>query len=86
MLSQSDAALIAADPALLPPKLLRQLCADYDWALRELGRKQRVLQRLEFHLIAYQTWLKSFMEVCPPPEDEKSNRELVEKLLKGVYT
>ena len=86
MLSTTDASTIYAEPALVTPKLLRQLCLDYEWALRELGRKQRAMQRLELDLTAYRTWLKSFVEVCPPPEDEKSPRALVKRLLEGVST
>ena len=86
MLSRNDTAVIYAEPALVKSDLLRDLCSSYGWALSELSHQRQYIESLELQLNAYRTWLKTFMEVCPPPENEKSARELVEKLLKGGQT
>lgn len=83
-LDSFDASMIVDSVSLVKPELIQRLCSDYAWSLRELGQTRRKNQDLNRRMAAYKTWLQAFVEVCPPPEDENSDRELVERLLKGV--
>ena len=79
-LTSTDASTISASAELVSTEIVRRLCADYDFALRELARRWNRICLLERHLEAYRAWIAPFVEVCPEPEDEGSARRLVEKI------
>ena len=79
-MTSTDAAAVSASAELAPPGMVRRICTDYDWALRELARRWNRICDLERNLAARRAWIEPFVEVCPDPEDEGSARRLVERL------
>jgi len=80
-LTSTDASTISASAERASAEMVRRLCADYDFAMRELARRWNRICLLERHLTAYRAWIAPFVEVCPEPEDEGSSRRLVERLM-----
>jgi hypothetical protein len=68
-LTSTDASTISASAERVPAEIVRRLCADYDFALRELARWWNRILRLDAQLRYHRAQIGSFVEVCPEPDD-----------------